>query len=149
MTTGPPHRYHHIHYGYSELIHLRLESRSAMPAYAQLVQQVRAAVLRGVLVPGDRLPSAREVVRALAINPNTVLKAYAQLEHDGFAFSRAGQGTFIADTAPEPIASTIRRNLEPALQNWMRRAQNAGLTQEAVSALLESAVDATYRTRVA
>ena len=122
------------------MIHLRLEPHSAMPAYAQLVRQVRSAVLRGVLVPGDRLPSAREVVSLLAINPNTVLKAYTQLEHEGVAFSRAGQGTFIADTAPRSILASTLRRLEPGLLRWIAKARAAGLSEEAVYALFESAV---------
>ena len=122
------------------MIHFRLETGSATPAYAQLVHQVRRAVLRGVLGPGDRLPAAREVVAALAINPNTVLKAYSQLERDGFAFSRAELGTFIADTAPAPIPPTALRELRPALEAWVIRARKAGLSEEAVSALFESAL---------
>ena len=120
-----------------------------MPAYAQLVRQVRRAVLRGVLAPGDRLPAAREVVASLAINPNTVLKAYTQLEHEGIAFSRPGLGTFIADTAPAPISAATQRNLSPALQAWVARAREAGLSQEAVSALFESAMVDAYREGVA
>jgi GntR family transcriptional regulator len=127
------------------MIHLRLDPRSAMPVYAQLTRQVRAAVLRGVLVPGDRLPAAREVVSSLAINPNTVLKSYSILEHEGVVCSRAGQGTFVAETAPTPISASIRQNLEPALWIWMARARDAGLDEEAVFALFESTVDSTYR----
>jgi GntR family transcriptional regulator len=131
------------------MIHLRLELGSGMPAYAQLVRQVRRAVLRGVLAPGDRLPAAREVVASLAINPNTVLKAYTQLEHEGIAFSRPGLGTFIADTAPAPISAATQRNLSPALEVWVARAREAGLSQEAVSALFESAMVDAYREGVA
>jgi GntR family transcriptional regulator len=127
------------------MIHLRLDPRSAMPVYAQLIRQVRSAVLRGVLVPGDRLPAAREVVSSLAINPNTVLKAYSQLEHEGVVCSRAGQGTFIAETAPAPISASIRQDLEPALRMWMARARDAGLNDEAVFALFESTVDRAHR----
>jgi len=131
------------------MIHFRLETGSATPAYAQLVHQVRRAVLRGVLAPGDRLPAAREVVAALAINPNTVLKAYSQLEREGFAYSRAGLGTFIAETAPAPIAPRTLHDLRPALRAWVTRARDAGLSEEAVSALFESALDEAYREGVA
>jgi GntR family transcriptional regulator len=116
-----------------------------MPVYAQLTGQVRSAVLRGVLVPGDRLPPAREVVSSLAINPNTVLKAYSQLEHEGVVSSRAGQGTFIAETAPAPISASIRQGLEHALRTWMTKARGAGLAEEAVFALFESTVNEAYR----
>jgi GntR family transcriptional regulator len=131
------------------MIHLRLELGSGMPAYAQLMRQVRQAVLRGVLAPGDRLPAAREVVASLAINPNTVLKAYTQLEHEGIAFSRPGLGTFIADTAPAPISAATQRSLSPGLEAWVARAREAGLSQEAVSALFEAAVVDVYREGVA
>lgn len=131
------------------VIHFRLDPRLGTPTYAQLVQQVRRAVMQGVLVPGDRLPTAREVVNALAINPNTVLKAYSQLEHEGVAFSRPGLGTFIAETAPAPVAAKIRRRLRPALDAWLTRARAAGLDEEAVLALFSSAVDEAYRVGVA
>ena len=126
------------------MIHLRLEPGSGLPAYAQLVQQVRRAVLRGVLVPGDQLPTAREVVAALAINPNTVLKAYAQLEQEGVTFSRAGLGTFIAETAPAPVSDALQRRLRPSLDAWVERARAAGLSEEAVVALIDSAVSDAY-----
>jgi GntR family transcriptional regulator len=115
-----------------------------MPAYAQLVLQVRRAVLRGVLVPGDRLPTAREVVASLAINPNTVLKAYTQLEHEGIVYSRPGLGTFIADTAPAPVPATEQRRLGPALESWVERARAAGLSGEAVWSLVDSAIENAY-----
>jgi GntR family transcriptional regulator len=134
-----------MNYGTISMIHFRLEPGSAMPVYAQLTRQVRSAVLRGVLVPGDRLPAAREVVSSLAINPNTVLKAYSQLEHEGVVFSRVGQGTFIAETAPAPISASVRHGLAPALRTWMTRARVAGLSEEAVFALFESTVDDAYR----
>lgn len=131
------------------MIHFRLEPASGAPAYTQLVQQVRRAVLQGVLRPGDRLPPAREVVTALAINPNTVLKAYSELEHQGLAFSRPGVGTFVADTAPPPIAEKIRRRLRPSLDAWLASARAAGLDQEAVAALFSSAVVDAYGVEVA
>src|ERR1022692_433258 len=131
------------------MIPLRLEPGSAVPAYAQLVAQVRRAVLRGVLAPGDRLPAVRQVVSSLAINPNTVLKAYTQLEHEGVAFSRAGLGTFIADTAPPAISQAMQRDLETALATWVTRARASGLSPEAVFALFEYVVDSSYRSGAA
>ena len=120
-----------------------------MPAYVQLVRQVRQAVLRGVLRPGDRLPAAREVVAALAINPNTVLKAYSQLENDGVVRSRAGMGTFVAATAPPAVEPALLRRLGPSLDAWIVRARGAGLDQEAVAALFASAVERAYGGRAA
>ena len=77
------------------MIEFQLDQRSGLPTYLQLVQQVRQALRLGVLVPGDQLPTAREVVEKLAINPNTVLKAYRELERDGLVAARPGTGTFV------------------------------------------------------
>jgi GntR family transcriptional regulator len=139
-----------FHYGASEsVIHFRLEAASGTPTYLQLVHQVRRAILEGRLAPGDRLPPAREVVAALAINPNTVLKAYSELEHQGLAFSRPGMGTFIASTAPPPIAKELRRRLRPGLDAWLARTRAAGLDEEAVMALFTSAMTDAYGAAVA
>lgn len=95
------------------------------------------------------MPPAREVVATLAINPNTVLKAYSELEHDGVVVSRAGLGTFIADSAPAPVAPDVRRRLQPGLTAWLARARAEGLGEEAVQALFSSAVEDAYRADVA
>jgi len=120
-----------------------------MPTYAQLVWQVRRAILRGVLAPGDRLPAAREVVATLAINPNTVLKAYTQLEHEGMVVSRPGLGTFVAATAPAPVADEVQHRLLPALAAWLAQARAAGLDTEAVLALVDSAIEDAFEAHVA
>ena len=86
---------------------------------------------------------------ALAINPNTVLKAYSELEHQGLAFSRPGLGTFIANTAPPPIAEEVRGRLRPGLAAWVAKARAAGLDQEAVMALFSSAVTDAFGAEVA
>ena len=75
------------------MIEFELDQRSGLPTYLQLVQQVRHALRLGLLQPGDQLPTAKEVVAKLAINPNTVLKAYRELERDGLVAARPGQGT--------------------------------------------------------
>jgi DNA-binding transcriptional regulator YhcF (GntR family) len=131
------------------LIHFRLDPRAGTPPYAQLVQQVRRAIIQGVLAPGDQLPTAREVVSALAINPNTVLKAYTVLESEGFVQSRPGLGTFVAETAPAPVAEKLRRRLRPDLDAWLTKARRAGLDEEAVFAIFASAVDDAYGSGVA
>ncbi len=113
----------------------RLDSGSGVPPYLQLVQQVRHAVLLGFLRPGDRLPLIREVVQALAINPNTVAKAYRQLEQEGLATGRPGQGTFINDTSPATVSAATYTSLRRGLSTWLRRAYAAGLDEQAVDAL--------------
>jgi GntR family transcriptional regulator len=105
--------------------------------------------VQGVLSPRDQLPTAREVVKALAINPNTVLKAYTTLEHEGLVVSRPGLGTFVADTAPAPVAEKVRRRLRPDLNSWLAKARRAGLDEEAVFALFASAVDDAFGSGVA
>ena len=117
-----------------------LDPASGVPTYLQLVQQVKHAVRYGMLRPGDRLPTAREVVEDLAINPNTVLKAYRELEHDGFVHSRPGAGTFVAAEAPAPVDRSIHAPLRRGLDRWMQQARDAGLDKESAVALIALAV---------
>jgi GntR family transcriptional regulator len=118
----------------------RLDPRSGVPPYLQLVQQVRQAVLLGYLEQDDQLPLIREVVGALAINPNTVSKAYRQLEQEGLVSSRPGQGTFVT-VAPRshPVAPSRYASLRRSLDRWLRSAYDAGLDEEAVDALFATA----------
>ena len=103
----------------------------------QLVQQVRHAVQYGILRPGDQLPTAREVVEDLAINPNTVLKAYRELEHEGLVEGRPGVGTFVTASLGGPSPET-QATLRRGLDRWLRSAIEAGLATEDVIALFES-----------
>jgi GntR family transcriptional regulator len=123
------------------LLHFHLDARSGVPTYIQLVNQVRRATRNGTLHAGDRLLTAREVVAALAINPNTVLKAYTQLESEGLVISRPGLGTFIAQGIPAPLAPALQRQLRRGLDSWIRSAEIAGLDREGMLALINLAVD--------
>jgi GntR family transcriptional regulator len=123
------------------LVHFYLDTRSGVPTYMQLVNQVRRSVRNGILRSGDRLPTAREVVAALAINPNTVLKAYTQLESEGLVISRPGLGTFIAEDIPVPLAAAVQRQLRRGLDSWIRSAAAAGLDREGMLALINLAID--------
>jgi GntR family transcriptional regulator len=117
------------------MFRFRLDGSSGVPPYLQLVHQVRQSLLLGYLREGDQLPTVKEVAGDLAINPNTVVKAYRQLEHEGLAGGRPGQGTFITGpVAPPPsgVGGTLRRSLE----QWFRDADAAGLSDEAVTALI-------------
>jgi len=116
-----------------------------VPTYLQLVQQVKHAVRYAILRPGDRLPTAREVVEDLAINPNTVLKAYRELERDGFVTSRPGAGTYIAQDAPAPLERSVGAPLRRSIDRWIEHAIAAGLDRETVIALFTLAIDAGYR----
>src|ERR1700742_1380007 len=107
----------------------RLDPASGVPTYLQLVQQVEHALRLGSLQRGDRLPKVREVVAALAINPNTVLKAYKELETKGLTSGRPGQGTFIDGAVAQstlPELTVLRRSL----RDWFERAEAAGLDED-------------------
>lgn len=119
------------------MIEFHLDSQVGIPPYLQIAQQVKQALRLGALGVGDQLPTVREVVERLVINPNTVLKAYRELEHEGLVDSRPGQGTFIVRTlAATSLAShaTLRRSLI----RWLRSAHEAGLDDESISALFAS-----------
>ncbi len=117
------------------MISFRVDSRSVVPPYLQIVQQVRQALRMGLLDVGDRLPAVREVVAATAINPNTVLKAYRDLEREGLVEARAGHGTFVRNRPPGPPPGTVSR-LGRSLARWVRQAREAGLDDESIESLL-------------
>jgi GntR family transcriptional regulator len=118
------------------LIRFRLDPRSGVPAYRQLIDQVRQAVRLGLLQPGDQLPPVREVVTQITINPNTVHRAYRDLETEGLVEGQQGRGTFVREvpvpaTAPERLAE-----LHQELVTWVAKARAAGLDDEGISALV-------------
>jgi GntR family transcriptional regulator len=117
------------------MFRFRLDGSSGVPPYLQLVHQVRQALLLGYLQEGDRLPTVKDVATDLVINPNTVVKAYRQLEHEGLAGGRPGQGTFITATAA-PVAPEAQENLRASLEAWLRTAAEAGMNDDAVTALI-------------
>ena len=117
------------------MISFRLDSRSVVPPYLQIVQQVRQALRMGVLDVGDKLPTVREVVAATAVNPNTVLKAYRELERDGLVEPRAGHGTFVVARPVGPPPGTHSR-LARSLAQWVHGAREAGLDDESIESLL-------------
>jgi GntR family transcriptional regulator len=117
------------------MISFRVDGRSGVAPYLQIVRQVRQALRMGVLNIGDQLPSVREVVASVAINPNTVLKAYRDLEREGLVEARAGQGTFVRALPPGPPPGTHSR-LGHSLARWVREARAAGLDEESMESLL-------------
>src|ERR1700752_2458886 len=100
------------------MIEFHLDASSGVPTYVQLVQQVRQALQLGILQPGDRLPTAQQVVASLAINPNTVLKAYRDLEREGLVRARPGQGTFVVGTLPRTDPAIQARFLA-SMTEWL------------------------------
>ena len=124
--------------GAASPIEFRLDAASGVPTYLQLVHQVEHALRLGYLKPGDQLPKVRDAVTALAINPNTVLKAYRELEIKGLAAGRPGQGTFIQATLNQvglPELAGLRRSL----LGWLAAADAAGLDEDGIVALFTSA----------
>jgi GntR family transcriptional regulator len=120
------------------VIEFHLDGRAGVAPYLQLVQQVRRAVRLGLLRDGDQLPTVKEVVGRLAINPNTVLKAYRELEHAGLASARPGVGTFVTATLSE-ASLAAQTPLRRELNRWMVRARSAGLDDESIEALFQEA----------
>ena len=116
------------------MIEFRLDSRSGVSPYLQIVQQVRHALRLGLLVEGDRLPTVKDVVAMLAINPNTVLKAYRELEHEGLVGARPGVGTFITGTLSD-ASLAAHGPLRKDLERWLTKARLAGLDSESIEAL--------------
>ncbi|MFF5976657.1 GntR family transcriptional regulator [Streptomyces sp. NPDC012769] len=116
----------------------RIDRRSGVATYLQIVQQTKQALRMGLLQPGDRLPTAREVVEATAVNPNTVLKAYRELEREGLVEARRGLGTFVRATlGAAPADSPLRGELA----DWARRARAEGLDRDDVDALFTSVLN--------
>jgi GntR family transcriptional regulator len=132
--------------GSASPIAFRLDHHSGVPTYLQLVQQVEHALRLGYLGQGDRLPTVKEVVSSLAINPNTVLKAYRELEHRGLAAGRPGQGTFVRDT-PATAGLAELTALRKTLLTWLRSADAAGLDEAGMVALFTSALRDFYDRR--
>jgi GntR family transcriptional regulator len=119
------------------VIEFHLDSRSGVAPYLQLIHQVRHALRLDLLRQGDQLPTVKDVAAGLAINPNTVLKAYRELEYQGLVAARPGRGTFVTGTlsgsslvAYEPLRRDLRR--------WLDRARRAGLEEESIEALFLS-----------
>jgi GntR family transcriptional regulator len=127
-------------------IAFRLDAASGVPTYLQLVHQVEHALRLGYLKPGDQLPKVRDVVAALAINPNTVLKAYRDLEMKGLAAGRPGQGTFI-QAALSQVALPELTALRRSLSGWLTTADSAGLDEDGIVALFTSTLRDFYERR--
>ena len=119
------------------MIEFHLDARSGVAPYLQLIHQVRQALRLGLLREGDQLPKVKDVVAGLAINPNTVLKAYRELEYEGLVAARPGIGTFVTGTldgGPLAAHGPLRRDL----QRWLAEARRAGLDDESIEALFAS-----------
>jgi GntR family transcriptional regulator len=119
------------------VIEFHLDTRSGVAPYLQIVQQVRQALLLGLLSEGDQLPTVKQVVMKVAINPNTVLKAYRELEREGLVSPKPGVGTFVTKTLGQ-ASLTEHEPLRRDLEAWLTRARTAGLTEAEIEALIHS-----------
>jgi GntR family transcriptional regulator len=119
------------------VIQFRIDARSGVAPYQQLVQQVRHALRLGLLEEGDQLPTVKEVVGQVAINPNTVLKAYRELEHEGLVTGRPGRGTFVTRTLADGTLAA-HQTLRKDLVRWLDKARRAGLDDDSIDALFQT-----------
>jgi GntR family transcriptional regulator len=120
------------------MIEFQLDTASGVATYLQLIQQVRQALQLGLLEPGDQLPTAQQVVARLAINPNTVLKAYRDLEREGLVRPRPGQGTFVIGTLARTDPST-QAQFMASMTKWLSSARSAGLSPDDIEAIYRTA----------
>jgi GntR family transcriptional regulator len=118
------------------LITFRLDPRTGVPAYRQLVDQVSQAIRLGLLRPGDQLPSVREVVTQISINPNTVHRAYREMETHGLVEGRPGLGTFVIESTVQLVNPKRQYALVEKLQRWVVEARAAGLDDEGIRAVM-------------
>jgi GntR family transcriptional regulator len=116
------------------MIEFHLDRRSGVAPYQQVVQQVRQALRLGLLEVDEQLPTVKEVVTSLAINPNTVLKAYKELEHLGLVVARPGVGTFVTKTLRDDSLAA-HGPLRQSLHRWLAQARRAGLDEESIEAI--------------
>jgi GntR family transcriptional regulator len=119
------------------VIDFHLDVRSGVAPYLQLVHQVQQALRLGLLSEGDRLPTVKDVAAQVAVNPNTVLKAYRELEHAGLVSPQPGRGTFVTRTLSDDTLAA-HEPLRRELQLWLDRARTAGLDDESIDALIKS-----------
>jgi len=130
------------------VIEFHLDARSGVSPYRQIVDQVRRALRLGLLDEGDQLPTVKEVVGQLAINPNTVLKAYKELEHTGLVAARPGVGTFVTATLRD-ASLAAHAPLRRDLIRWLGKARRAGLDEESIEALFRDAFRASAEQDIA
>jgi len=130
------------------VIEFHLDPHSGVATYLQIVQQVKDALRLGMIDVGDQLPTVREVVADLAINPNTVAKAYRDLEHEGLVVARQGRGTFVASTLA-PASLRHHDELRAELERWLETADGVGLDEESIRALISATLRETRARRVA
>jgi DNA-binding transcriptional regulator YhcF (GntR family) len=127
------------------MIEFHLDSRSGVAYYVQIAQQVRHAIRAGLLRPGDQLPTVREVVASVAVNPNTVLRAYRDLDREGLLTMRSGSGTFVAAPAAAAEEGALYAQLAGELRRWIGTARRRGADERTLAALFDQLLHETTR----
>lgn len=117
---------------------LRLDTTSALPIYAQMIDQIRRAVASGELSPGEQLPTVRQLAVELRINPNTVARVYRELEHLGLIATRQGRGTFVTEARPEVVTHERQAELHRLAQSAMNEAAMLGFTPSELIRAIEA-----------
>ena len=113
-------------------MHISIDTKSGVPFYRQIIEQVKFAIARGDLTPGDRLPTVRQLAVDLSINPNTVIRAYRELEIGGILDTQQGSGTFVSNHRPDVDRLERQRMLDQILTDMLARASDYGLTLDEV-----------------
>jgi GntR family transcriptional regulator len=131
------------------VIQFHLDMRSGVAPYMQLIHQVRHALRLDLLREGDQLPKVKDAAAALAINPNTVLKAYRELEYEGLVAARPGIGTFVTGTLGGGESLAAHGQLRSELQRWLAKARRAGLDDESIEALFATTFRSAAKEEVA
>lgn len=108
------------------------DTKSGVPLYRQIIERIKVGIVRGELRPGDQLPTVRQLAVDLSINPNTVIRAYRELEIEGVLETHQGSGTFVGSQKPEIDGLEKRRMLDQILTNMLARASTYGLTLDDV-----------------
>lgn len=117
------------------------DTTSRTPIYRQLIEQVRSGVARGRLQPGERLPSVRQLSRELVVNPNTIARAYTELERDGTLITQQGRGVFVAEPRSDLTKRARQRQLEERLEQLVVEAFHLGFTAEELLALINKRIE--------
>ena len=119
-------------------MNFRVNATSTQPLYLQLTQQIRHAIDTGVLQPGDSLPGIRTLAEQLVVSPNTVVKAYSELEHEGLLEMRQGSGAFVAGRKPNKAKSDRVRQAQERVRALVERLQADGFSEDEIQRLIEA-----------
>jgi GntR family transcriptional regulator len=123
--------------GKTGLVSFSLDPANGMPIYRQIIRQIEYAILSGRLRPGDRLPTIRSLAVELKTNPNTIARAYGELEIRGVLATQVGSGTYISDKKPEAADDSLNRKIQEVLARFMQDMRNLGVEKRELVKLIE------------